>query len=485
MLGGLFHYFQKNDRLGWALLLLLVSGLLIWLTKDFPFYWDNVVQLSVPANWFYQHRFATLLLPDAITTGHPPLGGMYLAGVWMLLGRSLWISHLAMWPFVFGLLYQLKRLADHLKIEPLSLKGWLLAFVYLDATFLSQLSLITFDVIHLFALFWSVNALLSGRRDWLYLSFSLLLLISLRGAISGAGLVLFYAAYRYGVERQPFRLADYRYFLPGAGLLLAFLVYFSWSKGWIVHNTTSQNWTDAGTFADAKGILKNTALFIWRWIDFGRICWVIVGILAMGHIVRRWSSLSTALQVLFLMGLSQLLVFFPLIVIYQNPFGHRYLLPLLIPFCWFSVYWVWHYARHRQLILLGAWVVLLSGHFWRYPLQVSQGWDSTTLHWHYFYTSEKIHGWLAENDVPLSEVTTFFPLYSPRSLTHIEKDTTDFRSYPCDPCRYAIFSNAFNEPDDVIADFYGHEQKWKPVVTYSRGGIYTTLFERLSEKESE
>ena len=58
-------------------LLLLVSVAIIFFFRDAPFYWDNVTQLSVPANWYYSTHFQFFYLPDDIATGHPTFTGMY------------------------------------------------------------------------------------------------------------------------------------------------------------------------------------------------------------------------------------------------------------------------------------------------------------------------------------------------------------------------------------------------------------------------
>jgi len=74
------------------LLLLIFSAVLIFSALNYPFYWDNTVQISVPANWYYQTNFKFFYLPDSIATGHPTFVGMYFAFLWKLFGRSLLIS---------------------------------------------------------------------------------------------------------------------------------------------------------------------------------------------------------------------------------------------------------------------------------------------------------------------------------------------------------------------------------------------------------
>ena len=69
-----------------------------------PFFWDAIIQVSVPANWYYDNNFGHLFLPDQYATGHSTMVGFYLAFVWKIFGRTLVVSHFSMLPFVFGIL---------------------------------------------------------------------------------------------------------------------------------------------------------------------------------------------------------------------------------------------------------------------------------------------------------------------------------------------------------------------------------------------
>ena len=62
------------------LILFLISLLIVFNGLDFPFYWDNVVQISVPANWYYETNFNYFYVPDELATGHQTFIGMLFAG---------------------------------------------------------------------------------------------------------------------------------------------------------------------------------------------------------------------------------------------------------------------------------------------------------------------------------------------------------------------------------------------------------------------
>ena len=116
------------------LILFLISLLIVFNGLDFPFYWDNVVQISVPANWYYETNFNYFYVPDELATGHQTFVGMLFAGVWKIFGRTLLVSHLLMLPFVFGFLYQLHKLLINLQIKVLSTRILILILILIDAT---------------------------------------------------------------------------------------------------------------------------------------------------------------------------------------------------------------------------------------------------------------------------------------------------------------------------------------------------------------
>src|SRR6056297_623499 len=96
---------QKNSLS--ITILLVLSVIWAFLHCDKYFFWDNIVQLSVPANWYFENGISKFFLPDEITTGHPKFAGLYLSLIWKIFGKNIAVSHWALSPFVYGLVYQL------------------------------------------------------------------------------------------------------------------------------------------------------------------------------------------------------------------------------------------------------------------------------------------------------------------------------------------------------------------------------------------
>ncbi|HBE43638.1 MAG TPA: hypothetical protein DDW27_21070, partial [Bacteroidales bacterium] len=121
-----------------AILLLFLS------TINNGFFWDTIQLASKHANYYLTTDFTGILLPDSIDSGHIPAFGIYLAFIWKIFGRSLIISHLAMLPFVVGILWQMKILVSRFVSKENT--GWAFLLVCCDPTLLSQVTLVSPDV---------------------------------------------------------------------------------------------------------------------------------------------------------------------------------------------------------------------------------------------------------------------------------------------------------------------------------------------------
>ena len=86
-------------------------------TVNYPFFWDTIQLASKQAHFFYESDFHTIILPNEIDSGHIPSLGIYLALIWKITNKSLLVSHLAMLPFVIGIVWQSVQLVQKLFIS--------------------------------------------------------------------------------------------------------------------------------------------------------------------------------------------------------------------------------------------------------------------------------------------------------------------------------------------------------------------------------
>ena len=161
----------------------------IWAVRDHFFFWDTVQLASRHAQFFYDTSFSTFLLPDEMDSGHPPTFGFYLACVWFIFGKSLGMSHLAMLPFLFGIVWQSWRVGERILGD-----GWAYLFMlvfFVNPVVASQCVLVSPDVVLIFFFLLALNGIFRNKKILLSLAILGLAAVSMRGMMVVAALFLF------------------------------------------------------------------------------------------------------------------------------------------------------------------------------------------------------------------------------------------------------------------------------------------------------
>ena len=199
------------------------------------FFWDTIQLGSLHAHYYYENHFNSLLLPNNIDSGHIPAFGMYLALVWILFGKTLFISHFAMLPFILGIIFQGYRLIKKFISFPHQVMA-LIVFLC-DATLLSQMVLISPDVPLVFFFLLGLNAVLNNRKSLVTMAVCGLFLTSMRGMmISGSLLILDIILHiSFGELIITFNqlLKKSMGYLPALLIWLFYSYYHYRTKGWI------------------------------------------------------------------------------------------------------------------------------------------------------------------------------------------------------------------------------------------------------------
>ncbi|MDR0413285.1 MAG: hypothetical protein LBH61_05760, partial [Dysgonamonadaceae bacterium] len=220
---------------------LVYTALFFWSFR-FCYFWDVIQQVSKEAHWYYLTNFSGSLLIHplpgiAITpTGyHPPLISMITAVLWKIFGYELWVSH----AFTFGcallLIYHTWKLLRLLLPE--NRTGGTLLILLLESTVVTQFIIASPDFILLTAFVISLRAILQNKPVWLSVSLIFLCCANIRGLFTGILLFLSHFYYHFYVIRQKKcsfgecgkLLLPY---LPAAGLLLSYFVYYFSHNGW-------------------------------------------------------------------------------------------------------------------------------------------------------------------------------------------------------------------------------------------------------------
>ncbi|MBX2876342.1 MAG: hypothetical protein KTR30_29760 [Saprospiraceae bacterium] len=458
-----------------------------WLSSSHAFFWDTIQLGSKHAHHYYEQNFSSLLLPIEIDSGHPPYFGMYLAACWKVFGKSLVVSHWAMFPFLMVLVFQWIRLGKRLVGR--NLLPLFSLFLVMDPVLASQASLVSPDIVLSACFLLLLNNIYAEERRFKIVAVLGLGMVSTRGMM--IALLIFVWEWLI-VEKRADKTAWPQHFLhliqpylPGGLLAFSYLFYHYLATGWIGYHAESE-WAPSFALADVRQFLKNIAVMGWRFLDFGRI-FVVSGLGLFVLILWRSGGFKkgsidpelrriAALFLLLLVGLG-----FTFLT-YAGLQQHRYLLPLflLITILFFLLLKElpsdqWQTKYKNSLVALVA-IGLLSGNLWIYPDRISQGWDSTLAHWPFYDLRSQMHEYLQAEGIPLDEIGTAFPEIGPRKFKDLTENMEGFKEKDLKMDQYILYSNIMNDFSDT--ELWRLQEEWILIHEVKSRGIRMTLYRR-------
>ena len=456
--------FQKYGALSIGILL---SIFIIFYSSDFAFFWDSIQLGSQHADWYYSKGFSHFLLPSNLDSGHFPLFGFYLAGLWALFGKSLMVSHLAMLPFLVGSVYYMNGIGQ--KLTDFKFGGWFVFLLFCNPYFLGQSVLVSPDVVLVAALLMSIHACLTGSKWQLLFSTVILALISQRGllVVIALGLWILYLEFKDEEEEQ---IKLIYYLIPGIALASFYQLIHFLSQGWVGYHDASP-WAESFQNVDSiKLLMKNAGVFGWRLIDYGNIAlWL--GLIALLR-KKQVTSSQFAVLIILLVG-----AFAIVIIPKVGLLNHRYFLPIiLIGMIWFLDLLYQSSISFKKIWILTLGVILLSGNFWKYRKGVAMGWDSTLGHLPYYDLLDDALAYIHTNEINLEEVGTAFPAKNKIGDIYLSDEEGAFTAFDLDNDKYILYSNVMN---DFNKDhFFELENLWIPVFKKEKGNICMILYRR-------
>ena len=454
-----------------AFIYLTVFALSLLTIKN-AFFWDTIQLGSKHANFYFTTDFSSVLLPDSIDSGHIPAFGMYLALIWKIFGRTLIISHLAMFPFILGILWQLQKLIS--KFVNKKYVGWALLLVVLDPTLLSQLTLISPDVSLVFFFLLGLNSILENRKKILSLAIVFLFLTSMRGMMVSFCLFIFDAIININYSKSikdsiTSLLKRSMVYLPALIIFISFSILHYAKKGWIGFHENSP-WATLFENVGFKGFLVNIGILGWRLVDFGRIgIWLVFFIILARYKSKIFTQGKNHLLVqIFLI----FLIILPLNMLWAtNLLGHRYLIPVYLTFSFLcaSMLFSQQIDKKLRVALVSLWLVsVVGGNFWVYPEKISQGWDSTLAHLPYYKIRQQAIEYIDEQRIDFSSVQSFFPNVAIVDDVDLNNDYRQFIEFD-NSCSYVLYSNVFNISDedyDFLRNHYSVIKQFKSGLVY-------------------
>ncbi|MDQ1297215.1 MAG: hypothetical protein QG611_1195, partial [Bacteroidota bacterium] len=395
----------------------LAFTILVLATAGFPFFWDTIQLASKHAGFFYDSNFGSIILPNEIDSGHIPTLGLYIAAVWKIFGRSLFVSHIAMLPFVLGIVWQaVKLIRKHI---PEKWRFPALIILLMDPTLLAQCTLVSPDVLLVFFFLTALNNISGKNRITYSVALAGLTISSTRGMMCVAGLFCAECIIKLYYDRTLLNARNivrmvFRNMLPYLPAILIAGLFLGWhyyKTGWIGYHK-NMPWYPLFETVGFKGVVRNTLIMGWRLIDFGRLFVWITGLTCLWHFYRQKPSLpihSVSLSVIFIV------IFFALahaVILHRNLSGHRYLLPIYIVFTVMVLQYLYNITGEDFPRKFFTWLMiigLLSGNFWIYPDRIAKGWDSTLAYLPYFQLRGKMMTYMENEGIELEDTGSSFP----------------------------------------------------------------------------
>ena len=449
--------------------------------KENAFFWDTIQLGSIHAHFYLENNFSTLILPENIDSGHPPTFGIYLALVWKFFGKSLPVSHFAMLPFLWGIIFYGNELGKYFFQNSLFRLG-LLGLILLDPCFAGQAILVSPDVVVVLFLLMSLVGIFQKKPWLLAIGIIGLCLLSMRGIMVAAAIFVFDFLNTFFILKKKIKVKTiFVNALPytvGVGLGLAFLLYHYVETGWMGYHENSP-WAPAFEKVDVAGGLRNVAILGWRLLDFGRIfLWVII-LFSGIQILKNKELFDTQLKQIICLFLSLMFFLTPALIIHKMLLGHRYVLPIYLIIDLLTVYLIFITIKTRKwkiIFFTFAFLGLSTGNLWIYPKKIAQGWDSTLAVLPYFELRKEMMTFIRGQEIPLEKIGSAFPNVVPIKYIDLENSMEQFEVKNFQQQDYIFYSNVYNdftdeEIDELVSD-------WQVVKKLERHRICIILYRK-------
>jgi hypothetical protein len=462
-----------NIRSHSSILLPAILGFYVVLTLlsvGIPFFWDSVY-LALPAQGMYADHFNPFRPGNPATdTGGFPMYAFLLAINWKLFGQNLFVSHIALLPFLLGIAYEFYRLAEKY------LYGRSLVFAMLllciEPCLITQGILMAYDLLLLYFFLAALNRLLENKLLWSSVFIVLLTFSSLRGIAAALALALTSVSLSF---RETRRLPNLWPYLPAFLAIAGWFVYHHAQTGWYLVSPLLEK-TDE-RFRDFKEIPHQLLLNLWKLNDSGRVFLWITGLFGCIWLFRKKQEKQLPI-LLMLLGIP-LFVFLSMQILISNPVSVRYFMPVYLLLCLLICY-VFQFLKKglANLLFLLAFLGLLSGNFWMYPEKFSNEWDTSLKVLPFFGLEKQMQKYIETNDIKQEEVATQFPLidsYFDRYLSTGPRAFTNALAGPVNRFHYYLHSNVCNT--DLLPQIEAIRPHWKLLKHLEGHHVYLDLFE--------
>ena len=453
----------------------LFFTIIIIAVSNNSFFWDKDISISEKALWFYENNFS-LHLPNSIDTGFTPVLSLILALLWKTFGIKLQVGHYLMLPFSLGLIYQLyiflKNLFSNEKYIFLTL-----ILITIDTTLLSQVIVVSSDLVLTFFFFLSINSILNKKRHILYFSLLGLSLVHFRGVISCLVVFIFdYYISRVEYKRNYFKslFNIIPQYLPSVIIYISYLIYHYKTTGWIIKHDES-TWAGCFEVVNFQGFIRNILIIIWRLIDFGRLFLWIAGLYMLILLIKKKIKYDNKIHLLILFISITLIVNLPSMLMFNILAGHRYFMVIYILITATVAYLLFEKTTNKRLIRIFYTLIIIgmiSGNFWIYPDKIAKGWDATIAHIPYYQLRKKMMNYIENKGISFNDVGSEVPNTAAIKYIDLSNDDRQFPLKDFETHRYIFYSNIYNmftdEEIDELKNSWIVEKEYKCLQVYVR-----------------
>lgn len=447
--------------------------LVIFASSNIPMFWD-MSYMSQISNMIYDNNF-TVFFSETLDNGSSPLYSTYIAAIWKVAGRSLFITHLAILPFVVGIVYQFYLLLNRF----LDKKFAILAFLFLlaEPTIITQTIIAGYDLVLCFLFLTGLNGIFKNKRSLIFLSVMFMPLINIRCfsiviSVFLADLIFnlenFKSIKKIAKNSLPYLISMvlllfwmfYHYHLTGEFFL-------SHRRGWYHHYT------------GIEGMIRNLIYIFWKISDFGRI-FIIAVIIALSVKIKFRNNILY--KVLIFSILPYLLFFLP----FPYPVSHRHFIHFYPVIILLFVYLIsiQKQKAFRIIVSIIAIICLITGNLWIYPERYGNGWDSSFKSLPYFNLKNQLDNYITYKKINPVSVGSRWPMnfdnYDTK-LDNIHFSFTDIEMLPLSKHEYIAQSNISN--NFTVSEIEELNKNWILEKEFSSWPVYIKLFRNPVNKE--
>ena len=481
---------KNKSSITFLVLTVFLYVILLMLSVNNCYFWDNIQQISKEAHWYYLNDFKSLLIStdsgaDIVATGyHPPLMGIMTAALWKVFGYKLWVSHVFVFFWAIILIHNVWKLVRILFSE--NYVGWVLFVLLIESSLLTQFAIGSPDFILFTAFVISLRALLENKKWILSIGIFFLCCINMRGIF--VGVILFFVHYYfiYSQKQKKSNLQSLIQFslpyLPTFFLLAAYYIYYFIENGWFF--TGSANTGHYTIPLGSYRIIKHFAEFGLRSIENGRIFIWFTGIYIVFVTIRSKLKLSVQEKTLLLFLILLLGLYILFIFITQMPFSARYFMPQFFLLTILTLLGVVKFFDERKIKLVFIFFIFfeLTGNLWIYPEQIAKSWDCTLAHLPYYKLRKDCFNYIDSEKLDYNDISSGFCLYGKRDYVELNKDEKGIgNNYNS---RYFIYSNISNVPDSM-SDALHNIRNWIPIKRFEKWPVFITIYRNSLYHENE